>query len=49
MIKGVSEQLREDGTLKQGCYGVQVPDEDEATLQEMYGPAQGTVAVSETT
>ena len=41
VIKGISEQLRKDGTLKRGCYGVQVPDEDEATLKELYGPAQG--------
>ena len=33
--------MRADGLLKNGCYGVQVPDEDLAILEATYGPEQG--------
>ena len=41
VLKGVTEQLRSDGLIKQGCYGVQVADDDLEVLKNMYGPAQG--------
>ena len=41
MLKGVSAQMKADNLLKPGCYGVQVPDDDAAVLNEIYGPAQG--------
>ena len=28
VLKGVTDQLRADGLLKQGCYGIQVADDD---------------------
>jgi len=41
MIKGVADQLRHDSLLKDGCYGIQVPDDEEQIAKEMRGPAQG--------
>ena len=41
MIKGVVEQLRRDKLLKHGCFGVQVPDDDDEVQKSMTGPAQG--------
>ena len=41
MIKGVVEQLRRDKLLKDGCFGVQVPDDDDEVQKSMTGPAQG--------
>jgi len=41
VLKGITEQLKEDDLLKDGCYGIQVPDDDASVLREMYGPAQG--------
>ena len=41
MIKGVVEQLRRDELLKDGCFGVQVPDGDAEVQRSMMGPAQG--------
>ncbi len=41
VLRGVRDQLREDGQLKNGCFGVQVPDEDATVEKNMRGPAQG--------
>ena len=41
MIKGVADQLRHDALLKEGCYGIQVPDDEEEINKSMRGPAQG--------
>ena len=41
VLKGVSDQLRADGLLKQGCYGIQVADDDLEVLKSIYGPEQG--------
>ena len=41
MVKGVVEQLRRDELLKDGCFVVQVPDDDAEVLRSMTGPAQG--------
>ena len=39
MLRGLTNQLRVDGRLQPGCYGVQSQDDD--CIREMYGPAQG--------
>ena len=41
LFKGVTDQLRADGLLKQGCYGIQVADDDLEVLKSIYGPEQG--------
>ena len=41
MIKGVADQLRHDSLLKDGCYGIQVPDDEEEITKSLRGPAQG--------
>ena len=41
MLKGASAQLRADGLLKDGCYGIQVPDEDAEVLRNIKGPESG--------
>ena len=41
VLKGVTDQLRADGLLKQGCYGIQVADDDLEVLKSFYGPEQG--------
>jgi hypothetical protein len=41
MFRGVTQQLREDNLLKNGCYGIQVPDDDAEVLRDIMGPAQG--------
>ena len=41
VLKGISDQMRSDGLLKNGCYGVQVADDDMAVLEATYGPEQG--------
>ena len=41
MLRGVRNQLRRDGVLKNGCFGVQAPDDEEEILKQMRGPAQG--------
>ena len=37
----VNDQLRSDGLLKQGCYGIQVADNDLEVLKSIYGTEQG--------
>ena len=39
--RGVRDQLRADNLLKDGCYGVQAPDDDAAVERELRGPANG--------
>ena len=39
--RGIRNQLRADNLLKNGCFGVQVPDEDAEVEQNLRGPAQG--------
>ena len=41
MLRGVRDQLREDSLLKDGCYGIQAPDEDAEVERNLRGPAQG--------
>ena len=41
VLKGITDQLRADGLVKSGCYGIQVADDDLEVLKETYGPAQG--------
>jgi len=41
MLKGVRDQMKSDGSLKNGCFGVQVADDDEEIERQMRGPAQG--------
>ena len=44
VLKGISDQMRADGLLKNGCYGVQVADDDLAVLEAKYGPNRDTAA-----
>lgn len=41
MIRGVAAQLELDDLLKDGCCGVQVPDDDAAEARSLAGPGQG--------
>ena len=41
ILKGVRDQMREDRLLREGCFGVQVPDDDAAVEAEMRGPSSG--------
>ena len=41
MIKGIAAQLKVDNLLKEGCYGVQVPDDDAEIAEQMASPSQG--------
>jgi hypothetical protein len=41
MLKGIRDQLKSDGSLKNGCFGVQVADDDEEIERQIRGPAQG--------
>mgnify|MGYP002806461156 CR=1 FL=1 len=41
ILRGVRDQLRADGALKQGCFGVQAADDEEEIEREIHGPAQG--------
>ena len=40
-FKGLKQQLYLDGRVKMGCYGVQMADEEDHTIQQCFGPAQG--------
>ena len=40
VLKGVTDQLRADGLLKQGCYGIQVADDYFEALKRICGPEQ---------
>ena len=41
MLKGVRNQMVSDGLLKNGCFGLQAPDDDGEVEKHMRGPAQG--------
>ena len=41
MLKGIRNQLRAEGTLKSGCFGVQVADDEAEIERQLRGPAQG--------
>ncbi len=41
ILKGIRNQLREDNALKDGCFGVQAPDEDSEVEKSLRGPTQG--------
>ncbi len=41
ILKGITAQLKVDNLLLDGCYGVQVANDDAEILKEMYGPEQG--------
>ena len=41
MIRGITSQLKIDDLLKDGCYVVQVPDDDAAVARAIAGPEQG--------
>ena len=41
ILKGVRDQMREDRLLTEGCFGVQVPDDDAAIEAELRGPKNG--------
>ena len=41
VFKGVTDQLRADRLLKQGCYGIQVADDEHEALKSMCVPEQG--------
>ena len=41
MLKGIRNQLREDGVLKNGCCGIQAPDDDAEIERQLRGPLQG--------
>ena len=46
VLRGVRDQLRADNLLKDGCYGVQAPDDDAAIERELVGPRQASPAGS---
>ena len=41
VLKGATNQLKADGLLKDGCYGIQVADDDMEVLKSMFRPEQG--------
>ena len=41
VLRDVRDQLKADGLLKAGCYGVQAQDDDLDVEKHMRGPAQG--------
>ena len=41
VLRGVRDQLRADNLLKDGCFGIQAPDDDAAVERELRGPATG--------
>ena len=41
ILRGIRAQMRQDGLLKAGCFGVQVADDDDSNLKPLYGPEQG--------
>ena len=40
VLRGIAAQLKADGRMQPGCYGVQMAD-DESGLKQLYGPEQG--------
>ncbi len=41
LLRGVRDQMCADGLLKDGCYGVQAPDDDAEIERNLHGPEQG--------
>ena len=41
VLRGFSAQLKADGRIIEGCYGIQLPDEDSNAGKSKYGPDQG--------
>ena len=41
ILRGTAKQLRADSLVKDGCFGIQVPDDDAAVEAEMRGVQQG--------
>ena len=41
VLRGLTAQLRIDGRLQDGCYGLQLPEEPQGVQKYLYGPAQG--------
>ena len=41
MLAGIAAQLRMDNMTKEGCFGVQVPDDDHAVELAISGPETG--------
>ena len=41
ILRGVRDQMREDRLLREGCFGVQVPDDDATVEAELRGPSSG--------
>jgi len=35
MLRGVADQLKEDSLVENGCFGIQVPDDDAAVEREI--------------
>ena len=49
ILRGVRDQLRDDNLLKEGCFGVQVPDDDEEVEKSLRDPHKDTAAGTRTT
>ena len=41
ILKGIRDQMKEDDLLKNGCFGMQAPDDDAEIERQMRGPEQG--------
>ena len=41
ILKGATRQLREDGLLREGCFGIQVKDEDNDVMKQVMSPERG--------
>ena len=41
MLRGITKQCRDDSLLKDGCFGMQVRDDDANIEADIRGPAQG--------
>jgi len=41
ILRGIRDQMQEDNLLKEGCFGMQVPDEDAEVERHLRGPTQG--------
>ena len=41
VLRGIRNQLKKDGLLIDGCYGIQAPSDDTEILKHLRGPEQG--------
>ncbi len=41
ILKGIRDQLRADKLLKDGCFGIQIPDDEAEIERNLRGPVQG--------